>query len=293
MTVDQETGIITCYPNKTGLFTFALMVEEYRNGVKLSETIRDINYTALNCDLDISPEYLGLTNTNLNIDLHKELCFDIIANDPNNDDTIALVVTSSLFEKGARLVLPDPIQTTPDTLYEYSYFDDATSSIKTVQHPPYIYGTPNVMVNVKQVATRICWTPECGDEIESPYSIDLVAFSKGCRGLTDTVAKTMKVNVVYPESSKGDTPNVFSPNGDGFNDTYHLIGVTEDCYDFLKVEIYNRWGQLMYESEDPNFQWDGYNTKGKKVSQGTYFLIVKGVFGGEAIEDNLTISVLY
>ncbi|MCB9189687.1 MAG: gliding motility-associated C-terminal domain-containing protein [Flavobacteriales bacterium] len=55
------------------------------------------------------------------------------------------------------------------------------------------------------------------------------------------------------------TPNAFSPNGDGDNDTFRPlgIGIDEDNYEFY---IFNRWGQLIYEGYDPYDEWDGkYN----------------------------------
>ncbi|MGB1119322.1 MAG: gliding motility-associated C-terminal domain-containing protein [Chitinophagales bacterium] len=53
-------------------------------------------------------------------------------------------------------------------------------------------------------------------------------------------------------------PTAFSPNGDGIND---IFLVKEDCpfgYDDFMLEIYDRWGNLMFQSFDPSLGWDGY-----------------------------------
>lgn len=61
-------------------------------------------------------------------------------------------------------------------------------------------------------------------------------------------------------------PNTFTPNGDGLNDTFGVAG--EAIKDF-KMQIFNRWGQLIYESSNANERWDG-TYGGQKVPMGTY-----------------------
>lgn len=49
-------------------------------------------------------------------------------------------------------------------------------------------------------------------------------------------------------------PNAFTPNGDGLNDTFG--GVGEGITDY-NIQIFDRWGNLLFESNDINKQWDG------------------------------------
>jgi gliding motility-associated-like protein len=68
-------------------------------------------------------------------------------------------------------------------------------------------------------------------------------------------------------------PNTFTPDGDEFNQTWkvHISGI--DVYDF-DLELYNRWGQIIWESHDPSVGWDGtYN--GKTVQDGTYTWLIR------------------
>ena len=69
-------------------------------------------------------------------------------------------------------------------------------------------------------------------------------------------------------------PNVFSPNGDGINDKWDIPGLrgVANC----TVEIFNRWGQLVYNSHDYNMPWDG-TWKGKPVPVATYYYVIKTV----------------
>jgi gliding motility-associated-like protein len=73
------------------------------------------------------------------------------------------------------------------------------------------------------------------------------------------------LDVIYADVL--DLPNVFTPNGDGFNDRFETR--TESPEDFI-IHIYDRWGKQVFESTDPNTTWDG--TIGKeKASEGVYF----------------------
>jgi gliding motility-associated-like protein len=73
-------------------------------------------------------------------------------------------------------------------------------------------------------------------------------------------------------------PNVFSPNGDGYNDFFIPIPLGEfDIYniDKFEIKIYSRWGQLLFESTDSAFKWNGNNKGGKPVSDGVYYYIAE------------------
>ena len=67
-------------------------------------------------------------------------------------------------------------------------------------------------------------------------------------------------------------PNAFSPNGDPYNDTYKAKKY-ESLIEF-HATIFNRWGQKLYEWDDPAGGWDG-KYKGNDVKQGVYFVQVK------------------
>jgi len=63
-------------------------------------------------------------------------------------------------------------------------------------------------------------------------------------------------------------PNVFTPNNDGNNDLFYLN------FTFEKVEIYNRWGQKLFESNNNESFWDGRTTSGNEIPDGTYYYII-------------------
>ncbi|MCC7231702.1 MAG: gliding motility-associated C-terminal domain-containing protein [Bacteroidia bacterium] len=61
-------------------------------------------------------------------------------------------------------------------------------------------------------------------------------------------------------------PNAFTPNGDGMNDTFGVKG--EGIRDY-HLYIYDRWGAVLFDSVNPQAQWDG-KYKGQPVQAGTY-----------------------
>ncbi|MEQ9187168.1 MAG: gliding motility-associated C-terminal domain-containing protein [Cryomorphaceae bacterium] len=65
--------------------------------------------------------------------------------------------------------------------------------------------------------------------------------------------------------------NVFTPNGDGWNDRFQIESDCELVQ--FSMSIYNRWGQLVHESDNIAYGWDGY-VNGEPASSGTYFFTV-------------------
>ncbi|MBI5541954.1 MAG: gliding motility-associated C-terminal domain-containing protein [Bacteroidia bacterium] len=69
-------------------------------------------------------------------------------------------------------------------------------------------------------------------------------------------------------------PTLFSPNADGKNDKFEIKHI--NLYPLAKVEIYNRWGNLLYKSDNyanPSNWWDG-TWKGKELPMGSYVFIL-------------------
>ncbi len=74
-------------------------------------------------------------------------------------------------------------------------------------------------------------------------------------------------------------PNSFTPNNDGLNDLFIPVLTDPDDYELL---IFNRWGELIFESNDPSKGWNGTNAKGELVETDSY--IYRLVFGYESGE---------
>jgi len=72
-------------------------------------------------------------------------------------------------------------------------------------------------------------------------------------------------------------PNAFSPDGDGLNDVFNVSG--QGIIDF-QIEIFNRWGQMIFKSYDINQKWDG-RFKGKDLPTGTYIYKINIITYGQ------------
>ena len=83
-------------------------------------------------------------------------------------------------------------------------------------------------------------------------------------------------------------PNVFTPNGDGVNDTW-VIGNIE-MFPAAEVYVFNRWGQLMFTSKGYAEDWDG-RYRGHFVPAGTYLYIID-IFDDEDPYEG-TVTIIY
>lgn len=66
-------------------------------------------------------------------------------------------------------------------------------------------------------------------------------------------------------------PNCFTPNGDGHNERFNPVSQNLDTFNML---IFNRWGQLLFETSDLNEGWDG-KVNGQLCPIGTYFYLIR------------------
>ncbi len=127
-------------------------------------------------------------------------------------------------------------------VYYYWYFD--YDSIKTVQstdmHPTYTY-------------------PQ---DKPNDYTVMLVVTNQ--YNCSDSIMKRVVMTSEYALY----VPNSFTPNGDGKNEVFYVLGNSISPEDFL-LRIYDRWGHLLFETTDITQGWDG-TYQGKLVQTGTY-----------------------
>ncbi|MCR9171563.1 MAG: gliding motility-associated C-terminal domain-containing protein [bacterium] len=71
-------------------------------------------------------------------------------------------------------------------------------------------------------------------------------------------------------------PNVFTPNDDGVNDIFAPLQI--GAIKSMNTLIINRWGNIVYDSNDIFIQWDGNTISGENYEEGTYFWMVSGKY---------------
>ena len=113
----------------------------------------------------------------------------------------------------------------------------------------------------------------------------VVAYKNG----NPAVTSTSNTTEVVPYMSIY-IPNSFTPNGDGMNDTFGIYG--EAVKDF-KMQVFNRWGQIVFETNNFNNRWDG-TFEGNHVPQGSYVYRVSatGIAGKSSSRDG-TVNIIY
>lgn len=102
--------------------------------------------------------------------------------------------------------------------------------------------------------------------------VDLISFHPlGC-------SDTMTQHIDFEPKLTYFLPNAFTPNNDGLNDTFVGKGRLEYITEF-NLQIWNRWGEMIYESDNPAAGWNGeYNNSGKPAPKGVYVynMVYKG-----------------
>ncbi|MES2329292.1 MAG: PKD domain-containing protein [Bacteroidota bacterium] len=144
--------------------------------------------------------------------------------------------------------------------------------------PLYVYGNElqYLWTPATYLSSDTAATPKTipGDDIT--YKLTLIA--KGGCSVTDTIfVKVLK----SPE-----VPNAFSPNGDGINDTWKIKYL--EGYPGATVDVYNRYGQVVYRSLGYSIEWDG-NYNGHPLPVGTYYYIINPKNGKQLISGPVTI----
>ena len=106
-----------------------------------------------------------------------------------------------------------------------------------------------------------------------------------CATVTNTAGckTTACLEIIVMDESTLYVPNVFTPNGDGVNDVFYTPSHNIEMYD---LNIFNRWGQLLFNSTDPGKGWDG-QFEGQLVADGVYIFILKAR-GTDNIDYNKT-----
>jgi len=68
-------------------------------------------------------------------------------------------------------------------------------------------------------------------------------------------------------------PNTFTPNGDGQNDLF--IPYPYLFIDHIELNVFNQWGQLVFQTTDQDINWNGKNLNGNDLAEGVYYYTCK------------------
>jgi len=241
----------------------------------------------------------GLTN-DIDLDSDGDGCYDVTEAGFEDEDKDGMVGTSDLsVDEEGIVLLVDAYKTpmdrdqnaVPDYLEQQTAPDSAAYLVPSVD---YIFGSTLTFQLLNDAATQVNyqWQRSFDNGISfqnlvnntefsgvNTYQLTLVNANLTHNGqqfrvvltpfyaCTDDIISTVTL-LDYQEIL---IPNLVTPNGDGFNDTFEISGLQK--YSNYKVEIYNRLGLKLYESSNYLNDWDGYYN-GNPLPIGTYFYIV-------------------
>jgi gliding motility-associated-like protein len=89
-----------------------------------------------------------------------------------------------------------------------------------------------------------------------------VSNNLGCSDFVTSVLNILEDAAIY-------IPNTFSPDGDAFNNTFQAVGKNISPEHF-ELTIFNRWGEIIFSSQDPNLGWNGYVADRGPAPDGVY-----------------------
>ena len=191
----------------------------------------------------------GILSDSLNLYNLSADTFQLIVIDNNNcSDTITLNIIDTNYHaisidySTAVLEADEPIdffETSTDSSINWfwTFGDDSTSNLSTPTHSYSYAGDYTICLTASNVYN--CTDTTCIDIVLIPAEIII--------------------------------PNIFTPNDDGINDEFTIQGIN----DRFKIQIFNRWGNIIFE-EDPYLNsWKGIDFKGKKMKNGVYYYVLK------------------
>ncbi len=154
-----------------------------------------------------------------------------------------------------------------------------------------------INLNVSGSSYSYTWTPSnnlncvyCSNPVASPSNNTTycVSSSQGtCVALTCVNIEVERCK----NSSSVFLPNAFSPNSDGQNDVF-CIQDGQSCINSITLIIYDRWGEKVFETNNPAFCWDG-TYKGKLLDPAVFVYFAKATFtNGQTAERKGNVTLI-
>ena len=213
----------------------------------------------LPCNINLPPQFISPVVTTYELMAGDSVCFNVKILDPNSSDSVFLSATSEVF---------NPFAVEPKATFT------GKKSVKTVN-------------------TNFCLQTFCSSIREAPYKVTFNGKDSSCYGINPI---TLDVNFyvgTIDGTVKDPIPNVFTPNGDNKNDKLKIKATVNNCFDSFYMKIYDRWGNMVYETTDFLFEWDGRHYKSSKaLPEGVYYYLFEGVFRDTVIKKNGIVNLL-
>ena len=181
-------------------------------------------------------------------------------------------------------------------------FDGDEMVLELIEYDPRLEGrfTFETATGTQRVQSDLIWLPDCEvlplQALSDEYTFTFRVSDDNCYlPGADEITISLSIEDIVSTDAAFIPPNIFTPNGDEYNRFFALAGLDDDdrpiltglpednCWNsFEEVAIYNRWGNLVFRSEDREFRWYGEN-----VAAGIYFYVVR--FTEEEYKGSVTV----
>ncbi len=169
------------------------------------------------------------------------------------------LVTTSIYGCVYEASLPDIVNVVPNPTAQFFFSDNPASVFETTVQAfdkstadvvSWEWNAPGAMPAQSSFQNPTFVYPE---NVEGEFPVQLIVTSNyGCTDTLEQILGIVDELLLF-------APNTFTPDGDEFNQTWKIKIKSLDFGDF-NVQIFNRWGDMVWESNDPNIGWDGtYN----------------------------------
>lgn len=161
-------------------------------------------------------------------------------------------------------VLPEPIAaftSNPELLEfgmtEIQLLDQSLGQIDTWE---WVFTTENGTTQTSNLQNPIF---NLSNSLTGSITFELtVSNNLGCSDNVSSVLTILEDAAIY-------IPNTFSPDGDAFNNTFQAVGKNISLKGF-ELTVFNRWGEIIFSSQDPNIGWNGYVADRGPAPDGVY-----------------------
>lgn len=269
------------------------------NAAQVNSNLAAGNYTVTvtdnnGCTLTATNPVIELPGVTMNATVTNVLCFPLTNGAVDITASTSFPPLQYLWSNGAvtpniasldtgtySITITDSHNCQADSVFHVSNDDifsiDATPDTVTID----LGQTVNLNVTpTGSTFGSVIWTPSNGldcSDCASPVSSALSSITYNVTG-TDVngcvATDVVHVNVI-PKYIVF-IPNAFTPNGDGANDFFEVFG-NKEAWKQFEVNVFDRWGERVYQSNDMNFKWDGMY-HGKLLNPSVFVYMVKVIY---------------
>ncbi|MBX7240848.1 MAG: gliding motility-associated C-terminal domain-containing protein [Bacteroidia bacterium] len=222
--INPLTGIVTWNtPQMIGVFNFAFVVEEYRNGVLLGKVMRDMVIIVKNCNND-PPVIETITDTCVHA--NDTLRFAFMAWDPNENDSVYLALNNASIGNNGPFAVNNP-------------------AVIALSNPP---GGVILPVGLKNdtIKGEVIWVTLCDNIRKTPYQVDFFAHDNlsyiGSAGNAMLTAnKAVSIHVIPPAPTQLTVTKS--------NHTVQLNWNPTECSNAIGYNVYRRLGESIFSQD--------------------------------------------